>query len=93
MTSIKNLKKEINSYIMELISECFTYKYFHHEEDDDKVNSIVADLVNLRNELISRINNPDKETKSKGKNAYYRKILDDLYEQSNKLMDKLANNQ
>ena len=93
MTSIKNLKKEINTYTMELVSECFTYKYFHPEEGDDKINSVVADLVNLRNELISRINHPDEVAKSKGTRAYYRKILEDLYEQSNKLIDKLANNQ
>jgi len=90
MTRIKDLKKEINYFTMELISECYTYMHFHPEESDEKVNSVVADLVNLRNELIARVNNPEEIDNHKSLKAHYKKILKDLYEKGVSLMDKLG---
>ena len=60
MASKRLLKKSINNLTYDLVSECFTYRHFHPEQNSG-INDIIADVVKTRNELISRVNQAPAE--------------------------------
>lgn len=79
MSSIRRLKKDVDLLVFEVISDCFVYGRLHPEEKDEKVSEIISDAVNLRNNLIGRINAPVKTEAPKEKRSYYNSIVRDLF--------------
>lgn len=59
MASIRKLKKDINYLSYELLTEVFAYKHFHPEVDEAKFDKVIKDVVNKRNEIISKLNHTD----------------------------------
>jgi hypothetical protein len=88
MASKRKLKKNINRLTYELISECFSYKYFHPEKKQDKTDAIMASLVKTRNGLIDKVNHPVDEKEYKKNRAHYREVIKDLKDMVS-LMDKI----
>lgn len=78
MPSIKNLKKNIDNQIFEIISDCFLFSGLHPEKKPDDVNSIVEDAVALRNDLIARINNRGSVTDNKDLKKHLQAVTADL---------------
>ena len=78
MSSIRNLKKDVNYLAYELLTEAFTFKHFHPEMDEKKFDEVILNLVKLRNELIARINNPETSSDSTQVKAHFRKIQSDM---------------
>jgi hypothetical protein len=78
MASIRQLKKSIESQVFEVISDCFTWTELNPGKKSDEVAGILADAVNLRNELIQRVNNPDSSADPKVLKAHYQLIGKDL---------------
>ena len=77
MASIKDLKDDINYITYDLINECFTYKKYHNEKDGD-ADKVIREIIKLRNELISRVNNPEDKEARKKLRAQFNKIRSDL---------------
>ena len=77
MASIKKLKDEINNLTYDLINECFTFKTFHPEKDE-QADEIIRKIIGLRNDLISRTNHPQDKGDSKNLKTHYNKIMLDL---------------
>jgi len=75
MASIKELKKDINYLAYDLLTETFAYKHFHPDMDEKKFDEIILNLVRLRNELVSRVNNPDSGADMK---THFRKIRSEM---------------
>ncbi|MCL2133047.1 MAG: hypothetical protein FWH39_01725 [Bacteroidales bacterium] len=73
MASIRQLKKDIDYLIGEVVSDCCTFMYLYPEKKQEEALAIVNDVVDLRNNLIARVNRP--EDKAKG---YYKAIFKDL---------------
>jgi hypothetical protein len=90
MANIRNLKKEIDSKVYELISDCFTYSELHPDNKSEEVSGIISDAVNIRNDLIHRINNPDQEADPKKMKAHYQLVKKDLNNGIEKLFVKLS---
>ncbi len=90
MASIRELKKDIDYLIFEVISDCFVYAGLHGENKPDEVTDIVNSAVNLRNDLIMRVNTPEGKGDPKLLKAHYRKIEKDLVEGVDGLFDKLS---
>jgi hypothetical protein len=85
MASKRILKKSINNLTYDLVSECFTYRHFHPEQNAG-INEIIQDVVKTRNELISKIN---KAPKDKSENAsYFKGVASDMRAMVNQL-DKI----
>jgi len=89
MASIRNLKKNVNLLTYELLTEAFTYKHFHPGMNEKKFDDVILELVKLRNELISRINNREKFDSTERIKVYYRKIQNDMMNLV-KVMDGLS---
>lgn len=77
MSSIKQLKDDINYLTYDLINECFTFKMYHPEKND-AVDKTISEIIKVRNELIHRVNNPEDKDDRKKLKAFFNKIKADL---------------
>lgn len=90
MASIRNLKKDIDYLIFEVLSDCFAYSEVHPDNKSDELSAIISDAVNMRNDLIARINNPDGKDNPKILKAFYKSVEKDLLTGVDKLFDRLS---
>jgi hypothetical protein len=90
MASVKNLKRDIDNLIFEVISDCFIYTGLHPDNKAEDVSDIVADAVGLRNDLIARANNPDDKDNPKTVRKHYQAIKADLSTGVDKLCNSLS---
>jgi hypothetical protein len=90
MASVRELKKDIDYLIFEVISDCFVYSGVHPENKSDELSAIISDSVTFRNELIARVNNPDGKDNPKIVKAYYKAVEKDLITGVDKLFDRLS---
>lgn len=90
MGSIRKLKKEIDSKVYEVISDCFIYSEMHPDNKPGDVSGIISDAVNFRNDLMHRVNNPDPSGDPKGIKAHYQQINSDLVTGIDSLCDRLS---
>jgi hypothetical protein len=90
MASVRILKKDIDYLVFEVISDCFAYSGLHPENKSDKLSAIISDAVNLRNDLIARVNNPDGKDNPKIVKAYYKSVEKDLISGVDNLFDRLS---
>jgi capsule polysaccharide export protein KpsE/RkpR len=88
MASKKNLKKDLNYLTNELLTECFTYQFFHVDMDPKQANEVAAFILNNRNDLANRINNIENKDNPKLVKEHFKKIRSD-FEKSVEALDKL----
>lgn len=90
MASVRGLKKDIDSLVFEVISDCFVYSGVHPDNKSDELSSIISDAVSFRNDLIARVNNPDGKDNPKILKAYYKLLAKDLNIGVDKLFNRLS---
>lgn len=90
MASIRNVKKDIDYLVSEVISDCYTFMYLHGDKHKDKVVDIVEEVVNKRNEFFVRVNNPGKDSDRKQKREHYKSIYGDLLSTVDDSFSKLS---
>jgi hypothetical protein len=90
MASIRELKKDIDYLIFEVISDCFVYSNVHPDNKTDELTAVISDAVEFRNDLIARVNNPDDKDNPKIVKAYYKAVQKDLLSGVNKLFERLS---
>lgn len=89
MANIRDLKKDINNLCFEVISECVIFQQYSSSLFYENVQEIIIAAVELRNDLISRVNNPPLNEDRKALKAHYKSIVDDLYENTIALVERL----
>jgi hypothetical protein len=90
MASVRELKKDIDYLIFEVISDCFVFSNTHPENKSDELTVLIADAVEFRNDLIARVNNPDGKDNPKIVKSYYKTIEKDLLTGVDKLFERLS---
>jgi hypothetical protein len=90
MASLRDLKKDIDYLIFEVISDCFVYSGMNPENKSDELSAIITDSVNFRNDLIARVNNPDGKDNPKILKGYYKSVEKDLLTGVDKLFTRLS---
>ena len=90
MASVRELKKDIDFLVFEVISDCFVYSNLHPDNKTDELTALINDAVELRNELIARVNNPDGKDNPKIVKAYYKTVSKDLMLGVDKLFERLS---
>jgi hypothetical protein len=90
MASIRELKKDIDYLVFEVISDCFVYSNVHPDNKTDELTAVISDAVEFRNDLIARVNNPDDKDNPKIVKAYYKAVQKDLLSGVNKLFERLS---
>lgn len=90
MASRRNLKKDIDYMVFEVLADCFAYSEVHPDQKSDKITGIINDAVELRNDLIARVNNPEGKDNPKIIRAYYKAIEKDLNDGVDRLFERLS---
>ena len=90
MPSIRKLKKNIDYLIFEVISDSFTFGTLHPDSKEEEVSGIIADAVMLRNDLIRRVNNPEKTDDPKSLRSHFQSVEKDLFIGTDKLCGRLS---
>jgi hypothetical protein len=86
MASVRQLKKDIDNQLFEIISDCLLFGGLHPDKKSDEILNIIEEAVSLRNDLIARTNHPDGKDDPKIVKAHYKLIVSDL----NSGVDKLC---
>jgi len=90
MASVRELKKDIDYLIYEVISDCFVFSGLHPENKSDELSAVISDAVEFRNDLIARVNNPDGKDNPKIIKTYYKTLQKDLLTGVDKLFNRLS---
>ena len=90
MASIRLLKKDIDYLIFEVISDSLVHAELHPENKTGEVSGIISEAVELRTDLIARVNNPVEKSEPKVLRAHFQLVEKDLLEGVDKLFDRLS---
>lgn len=84
MASRKNLKKTVNFIVSELFTQCLVLRTVKGA-DDAKVREVLADILKLQSEFLSRANH----TEPGNVKGFYRKYYEDFNAQADAIYDKM----
>jgi hypothetical protein len=90
MASVRELKKDIDYLVYEVISDCFVFSGLHPDIKSDEISALISDAVDFRNDLIARVNNPDGKDNPKIVKAYYKSVEKDLLTGVDKFFSRLS---
>ena len=90
MASVRQLKKDIDNQLFEIISDCLLFVGLHPDKKSDDVSGIIEDAVILRNDLIARTNNPEGKDNPKIVKKHYQLITSDLSSGVDQLCSRLS---
>jgi hypothetical protein len=86
MASVKNLKKEINYVVSDIIEECYMWQIL---QDDtkiaDKAEKIIDEAITTFDELIEKVNTKNIDNKK----AHFKAISADLEKKADVLLSKI----
>ena len=89
--NLRTVKKEIEYLVGSVIDDCDLYiSLFDGKESANRAGEIANDAVELYNELIDKVNNPDKSSPAKTR-EHYRNIRKELDEGVDSLSERLSN--
>ncbi len=73
MASIRNIKKDIDYLVSEVVSDACTFMVVYPEKKQEEALAIINETLDLRNSLITRVNRPEGKAK-----VHYKAIFNDL---------------
>ena len=85
MASVKNLKKDINHTLGDIIGECYEWKMFNPKGDVQKADGIVDEAVAVFDELIVKVYDKSVENKKQ----HFKAISATLESKGKSLLEKL----
>jgi len=84
MASVKNLKKDINYVLSDIIEECGGW-LLDDEKKSDKAEKIIDEAISTFDELIEKVN----AKKVENKKAHFKRISAELETRSQALLAKI----
>ncbi|WP_196893826.1 hypothetical protein [Aureivirga marina] len=88
MASIKQLKKDLNYVLGDIIDEVYAWELMNPTEETAKSEAIIDEAIAIFDELIEKINTrKDVEDKK----AYFKAINKELEQKANSLIEKINN--
>jgi hypothetical protein len=85
MASIKNLKKDINYVLGDIIEECYSWEIMNPQEDKKKSEAIIDEAIVTFDALVDKINAKNIENKK----AHFKGIQSELMSSANALLEKV----
>ncbi len=85
MASVRELKKDINYVLGDIIEAAYIWELSNPKDDTKKSEAIVEEAITTFDELIIMVNQKDVENRKK----HFKQINAELEERGNKLIDKL----
>ncbi len=85
MASVKNLKKDINYVLGDVIEECYSWELLNPEADTKKSTAIVDEAIEAFDTLIAKLNAKNVENKT----SHFKSVKSDLESLTNGLLEKI----
>ncbi|MFK5879765.1 MAG: hypothetical protein QM478_09755 [Flavobacteriaceae bacterium] len=85
MASIKNLKKDINNVLGDVIEECYMWELMNPKADTKKSQAIIDEAVGAFDTLIVKMSEKNVENKK----AHFNSVQSDLETTAAKLLEKV----
>lgn len=85
MANRKDLKKNINYICGELFTECVVVSNFSPNTDVNKAADIMAEILSIQNEFITRISHTERGKEK----VFYKKLYADFNMKVQEIIDKL----
>ena len=76
MANLRSFKKDVIFLVNEVISDCWVFMYLNREKNVDEAKKIVADAVELGDNLFEQINHYPKDDAKKHFKALNQKLLE-----------------
>ncbi len=89
MANLRNLKKEIDYRLEELVFDCDMAIYFQPSKEQE-VFAVMQEGVELRNELYHKASNPTEPKNKSLVRKYYAALRVEMVESFGKLFEKLS---
>ncbi|MDR3287030.1 MAG: hypothetical protein LBT27_06280 [Prevotellaceae bacterium] len=77
MAKLRNLKKDIDYLVSEVLSDSYTLAYLYPDKKEGAME-IINNAVEFRNQLFERVNQPDGKDNKKLVKAHYKNLTKDL---------------
>ena len=85
MANIRDLKKDINYVLGDIIEAVYIWELTNPSKDDKKAESIIDEAISTFDELILKVN----DKKVENKKLHFKAINADLEEKGRKLIEKI----
>ncbi len=85
MANIRDLKKDINFVLGDIIEAVYVWEYENTDKDTKKSEAIIDEAIETFDNLITKVNNKSVENKK----AHFKAIKDELEDKGRALIDKL----
>lgn len=78
MATKRDVKKDIAFFTEEVVSDSLNFLIVHPERDNTDVLSIIENMEDLYEEMISRVNHIDAKDNKKMVKTYFNSLYEDL---------------
>lgn len=85
MASIKNLKKDINFTLGDLIEECYVWELLNPKSDTTASEAIIEEAITVYDNLLDRVNEKNIENKK----THFKAIQTELETKTRAIADKV----
>jgi hypothetical protein len=85
MANVRDLKKDINYVLGDIIEAVYIWELTNPEKDNKKAEAIIDEAILVFDELIVKMNQRDVENKKK----HFKAINQELEDRGRKLIDKI----
>lgn len=85
MASIKNLKKDINYTLGDIIEECYVWELLNPKEDTAKSEAIIDEAIATFDDLLDNVHAKNIENKK----SYFKNISKELEIKAKELIQKV----
>lgn len=88
MNNKRELKRVINFVCDELLAECVAVSMYHGKPDKENVDTLFLNIIDVRNDFISRISHPEPGMPAK---KYFADVRRDFNEHISEIIDHIGN--
>lgn len=85
MASVKNLKKDINYVLGDIIEECYVYELANPKADTKKSEAIIDEAIETFDALIAKLHEKNVENKK----AHFKAVSSELEAKAAELLKKI----
>ncbi|MDN3725355.1 hypothetical protein QRD02_13285 [Aequorivita sp. SDUM287046] len=85
MANVRNLKKDINYVLGDIIEAVYIWELTNADKDNKKAEAIIEEAITTFDELITKVNQKDVENKKK----HFKAVNMELEERGRNLIDKI----
>jgi hypothetical protein len=85
MANVRNLKKDINYVLGDIIEAVYVWEYSNTDKDTKKSEAIIDDAIDTFDALIAKVNDKSVEDKK----AHFKAITNELEEKGRALIERI----